>query len=238
MGHRPQSSSASAPHLRRGAAAFGVSAVQPDLRWCCSSQSPCTEGRRRRQCRSQLLESKRLNFCGSRVGGSSRRRAEPGHGLNTGGESSPANLVARLRPPCLIVMASDEIIMRQAILLIFRRAFDMAPSFEIFWTALSERRGELELGRGRSQRQDSFGHEPALVARCRSPAKLLLGFPKFVGIPRCSDHRRCHPCCWHSQGGPAALASCRTSEQLRRLGVLTSHSCRSRASTCVFRPRF
>ena len=106
---------------------------------------------------------------------------------------------------------------RQGILLIFRRAFDMAPSFEIFWTALSERRGELELGRGRSQRQDSFGHEPALVARCRSPAKLLLGFPKFVGIPRCSDHRRCHPCCWHSQGGPAALASCRTSEQLRRL---------------------
>ena len=109
---------------------------------------------------------------------------------------------------------------------------------QIFWTALSERRGGLELSRGRSQRQDSFGHEPALVARSRSAAKLLLGFFKFVGIPRCNDHRRCHPCCWHSQGGPAALASCRTSEQLRRLEVLTSHSCRSRASTCVFRPRF
>jgi hypothetical protein len=101
--------------------------------------------------------------------------------------------------------------------LIFRRAFDMACSSEIFWTALSERRGGLELSRGRSQRRDSFGHEPALVARCRSPAKLLLGFPKFVGIPRCNDYRRCHSCCWHSQGGPATLASCRTSEQLRRL---------------------
>ena len=121
--------------------------------------------------------------------------------------------------------------------LIFRRAFDMARSSEIF-TALSERRGGLELSRRRSQRQDSFGHEPALVARSRSAAKLLLGFFKFVGIPRCNDHRRCHPCCWHSQGGPAALASCRTSEQLRRLEVLTSHRCRSRASTCVFRPRF
>jgi len=93
---------------------------------------------------------------------------------------------------------------------------------EIFWTALSERRGGLELSRGRSQRRDSFGHEPALVARCRSPAKLLLGFPKFVGIPRCVDHRRCHPCCWHSQGGPAAMAPSRTSEQLRRVGIATT----------------
>ena len=91
---------------------------------------------------------------------------------------------------------------------------------------------------GGEGRDDTFGHEPASVARCCSPAKLLLGFPKFVGIPRCNDHRRCHPCCGHSQGGPAAMAPSRTSEQLRRLGVLTSHSCRSRASTCVFRPRF
>jgi hypothetical protein len=71
---------------------------------------------------------------------------------------------------------------------------------------------------GGEARDDTFRHEPALVARCCSPAKLLLGFPKFVGIPRCNDHRRHHPCCWHSQGGPAAMASCRTSEQLRRVG--------------------
>ena len=114
-------------------------------------------------------------------------------------------------------MASDEIIKRQAILLIFRRAFDMAPSSEIFWTALSERRVRLELGGATKPETDTFGHEPALVARCCSPAKLL-GFPKLVGIPRCNDARRRHQCDWHSQGGPAAMASCRTSGQLRRVG--------------------
>src|SRR5262249_32874417 len=35
----------------------------------------------------------------------------------------------------------------------------------------------------------TFGHEPALIARTCSPAKLL-GFLKFVGAPRFSDARR------------------------------------------------
>src|SRR5262245_12012532 len=52
---------------------------------------------------------------------------------------------------------------------------------------------------------DRFGHEPALVARTCSPAKLL-GFPKFVGTPRCSDARRCHPCAWRNQGSLANVA--------------------------------
>ena len=75
---------------------------------------------------------------------------------------------------------------------------------------------------GGEARDDTFGHEPAFVTRCCNPAKLLLGFPKFVSIPRCNDHRRCHPCCWHSQGGPAAMAPSRTSEQLRRVGIATT----------------
>src|SRR5262245_59258455 len=54
------------------------------------------------------------------------------------------------------------------------------------------------------QETDTFGHEPALVART-SPAKLL-GFPKFVGTPRCSDARRCHPCAWRNQGSLANVA--------------------------------
>src|SRR5215471_16484322 len=49
-------------------------------------------------------------------------------------------------------------------------------------------------------------HEPALVARCCSPAKLL-GFPKLVGTPRCNDPRRGHQCDWLSQGGRVAIAS-------------------------------
>ena len=63
--------------------------------------------------------------------------------------------------------------------------------------------------------------EPALVARCCSAAELL-GFPKLVGTPRCNDARRGHQCDWHGQGGQAAMASCRTSEQLRRVSRLTS----------------
>jgi hypothetical protein len=94
----------------------------------------------------------------------------------------------------------------QAILLIFRRAFDMPSVPKFFRTTLSERRGGLELGRAAKPETDTFSHEPALFARCCSPAKLLLGFAKFVGIPRCNDHRRRHPCYWHSQGGPAAMA--------------------------------
>jgi len=52
---------------------------------------------------------------------------------------------------------------------------------QIFWTALSERRGELEFGWRAKPETDTFGHEPALVARTPTPAKLL-GFVKFVGI--------------------------------------------------------
>jgi hypothetical protein len=95
---------------------------------------------------------------------------------------------------------------------------DVLSGSEIFWTALSERRGGLELPGG-SQRQTNC-HEPAVVARCCSPAKLL-GFPKLVGTPRCNDARRCDQCDWHSQGGRPAMASCRTSGQLRRVSRLT-----------------
>ena len=42
---------------------------------------------------------------------------------------------------------------------------------------------------------NTFGHEPALVARCCSSARLL-GFPKWVGTPRCNDAWRCHQCDW------------------------------------------
>src|SRR4029077_14659527 len=62
-----------------------------------------------------------------------------------------------------------------------------------------------------------FGHEPALVSCCCYPAELL-GSSNLVGTPWCSDARRYHPCGWHSQGGPPAMASCRTSEQLRWVG--------------------
>src|SRR5262245_64563905 len=40
--------------------------------------------------------------------------------------------------------------------------------------------------------KDTFGHEPALVARTCSPAKLPC-FLKFVCAPWCSDARPCHP---------------------------------------------
>ena len=89
-----------------------------------------------------------------------------------------------------------------------------------FWTSLSECRGWLEFGWAAKPETDTFGHEPALVARCCSPAELL-GSPKLVGTPRCNDARRGHQCDWHGQGGQAAMASCRTSEQLRRVSRLT-----------------
>ena len=90
----------------------------------------------------------------------------------------------------------------------------------IFWTALSERRRALELGGGPKPETDTFGHEPALVARGCSPAKLL-DFPKLVGTPRRNDARRCHQCDWHSQGGRPAIASCPISEPLRGVSRLT-----------------
>jgi hypothetical protein len=114
------------------------------------------------------------------------------------------------------------------ILLIFRRAFDMAFGSEIFWTALSERRRGLELGGAAKPEKDTFGHEPALVARCCSPAKLL-GFPKLVGIRRCNDSRRRHQRDRHSQGGRAAMASCRISEQLRPISRLNRASAWARS---------
>jgi hypothetical protein len=63
---------------------------------------------------------------------------------------------------------------------------------------------------------DTLGHEPALVARTCSPAKLL-GFLKFVGTPRCNDSRRCHPCGWHSQGASAASGGEASSPLMRGL---------------------
>src|SRR5262249_45938469 len=71
----------------------------------------------------------------------------------------------------------------------------------------------------------TFGHEPALVARTCSPAKLL-GFLKLAGTPRCNDARRCHP--WHYQGAPAAMAWRRPSRQPRRVASHARNS-RSRA---------
>jgi hypothetical protein len=113
------------------------------------------------------------------------------------------------------------------ILLIFRRAFDMASGSEIFLDGVVRTTSRLELDGAAKPETDTFGHEPALVARCCSPAKLL-GFAKLVGTPRCSDARRCHQCDWHSQGGPAAMASCRTSEQLHRVSRLTRLGCNDR----------
>ena len=106
----------------------------------------------------------------------------------------------------------------QAISLICRGAFEMAFGSESFLDGVVRTTRRATIRWGGEARDDIFGHEPVLVARCCSPAKLLPGFSKFVGVPRCDDPRRNHPCCWHSQGGPAAMASCRTSEQLRRIG--------------------
>ena len=109
------------------------------------------------------------------------------------------------------------------------------PLSEIFWTALSERRGGLELDGAAKGRDRSFGHEPALVARCCSPAKLL-GFPKLVGPPRCNDAWRCHQCDWHSQGGRAAMASCRTGEQRRPVSSRVNRA--SARARCVGATRY
>src|SRR5262245_34991776 len=79
------------------------------------------------------------------------------------------------------------------------------PVAKIFWTALPERRGGLEFGWAAKLGTDGLGHEPALVARTCSSAKLLC-FLKFVRTPRCNDARCYHPCAWHSQGAPAAMA--------------------------------
>jgi hypothetical protein len=92
------------------------------------------------------------------------------------------------------------------------------PSSEIFLMALSHKTSGLELVGG-DPATDTFGHEPALVPRCGSPAKLLLGLSKFASIPRGNDARRCHPYCCSSEDRPAAMASYRTSERVRRLGI-------------------
>jgi hypothetical protein len=85
------------------------------------------------------------------------------------------------------------------------RAFTSASGSgrQIFWTALSERRGELEFGWRAKPETDAFGHEPALVARTPTPAKLL-GFVKFVGTRWCNDARCYHPPAWHNQAVTAA----------------------------------
>src|SRR5262249_42440974 len=89
----------------------------------------------------------------------------------------------------------------------FLRAFDigLGSGRLIFWIASSEHRSGLEFSWAAKPETDTFGHEPALVARTCSPAKLL-GFLKFVGAPRCSDARRCHPCAWRNQGAPIPMA--------------------------------
>src|SRR5262249_16608983 len=87
------------------------------------------------------------------------------------------------------------------------------------WTALFERQGGLEFSWAAKCETDTFGHEPTLVARTCSPAKLL-GFPKFVGTPRCSDARRCHPCAWQSGlAGRNGLAS--NKQTTRRVAICT-----------------
>src|SRR5215831_7971819 len=79
------------------------------------------------------------------------------------------------------------------------------PAVKFFWIASSEHRSGLEFSWAAKPKTDTFGHEPALLARTCSPANLV-GFPKFVGTPRCSDARRCHPCVWRNQGALAAMA--------------------------------
>ena len=95
----------------------------------------------------------------------------------------------------------------------------------------TSRRARIQLG-GEPE-TDTFGQEPALVARTCSPAKLL-GFLKFVGALRCNDARRCHPCPWHSQDALAAMAWCRTSEQPRRVAICTDRQQRNagKRGTC------
>jgi hypothetical protein len=92
------------------------------------------------------------------------------------------------------------------------------PLFRNFLDGVVPTARQAKIIWGGEPETDTFGHEPALVACCCSPAKLL-GFPKLVGTPRCNDARRCHQCDWHGQGGRAAMASCRTSEQLNALRV-------------------
>ena len=55
------------------------------------------------------------------------------------------------------------------------------------------------------ERDRDICHEPAVVTRTFSPAKLL-GPLKFGGTPRYNDAQRGHPSGWHSQGAPAAIA--------------------------------
>jgi hypothetical protein len=94
---------------------------------------------------------------------------------------------------------------------------------------LSERRGGLKFGWAAKPETDALGHEPALVARNCTPAKLL-GFLKLVGTPRYNDARRCHPCPWHSQG---VLAP-----RNRRLGQKLTTSDPTRGAARTRSPRY
>ena len=107
-------------------------------------------------------------------------------------------------------------------------SFDIGLRFRSlnFLDSVAQRQGGLEFSWAAKPETDTFGHEPALVARTCSPANLL-GFLKFVGTPRCNDARRCHPCPWHSQGALAAMAWRRTSEQPRRVAICTGRQQRN-----------
>jgi hypothetical protein len=94
------------------------------------------------------------------------------------------------------------------------------PVGKIFWTALSERRGALEFCWAANPETGTFGHEPALVGRTCSPAKLL-GYLKFVSTPRCNDARRRRPCGRRRTGRNGLVSNQRTAPpgEMRQRGT-------------------
>jgi hypothetical protein len=65
--------------------------------------------------------------------------------------------------------------------------FEAGPSCTeaLAWRSLNFLDSVVRSSVGRRSQRQTFGHEPALVARTCSPAKLL-GFVKFVGTPWCN----------------------------------------------------
>ena len=88
--------------------------------------------------------------------------------------------------------------------------------------------GRTTIRLGTTVRDRHIGHEPPLVARSCSPAKLL-GSVSVVGTPRCLDAWRSHSRGWHSQRAPAAMPAGRPSCFRPLNGVRVSSTC-SRSS--------
>jgi hypothetical protein len=98
----------------------------------------------------------------------------------------------------------------------------------IFLDSVIRTSGRATIRLGTEVRDEHIGHEPALVARSCSSAKLL-GCVSVVGTPGCHDAWRCHSRGWHSQSALAAMASARRS-YFRPLNGVRVSSTRSRSS--------